>query len=67
MIYDEPDSSLDDMSRKLIIKSMLNNGLTNIVISHQPFEIIDRFDEIWYIENGRLKIYNNSSDFLNRL
>lgn len=66
MIYDEPDSSLDEQSRKCIINDILDNGLTNIVISHHPFRIIDKFDEIWSVENGSIRIYNSSSEYLNK-
>lgn len=66
MIYDDPDSSLDDLSREIIINYILNNGLTNIVISHYPFKIIDKFDQIWSLENGNIRIYNKSSEILNK-
>lgn len=66
MIYDDPDSSSDDLSREIIINNILNNGLTNIVISHYPFKIIDKFDQIWSLENGNIRIYNKSSEILNK-
>lgn len=66
MIYDDPDSSLDDLSREIIINNILNNGLTNIVISHYPFKIIDKLDQIWSLENVNIRIYNKSSEILNK-
>lgn len=65
MIYDEPDSSLDDASREILINDIVSNGLTNVVISHYADKIINKFDEIWCIENGNLKILKNSIDYFN--
>lgn len=60
LILDEPTSSLDNKTEKIIKNNILflKKKMTIIIISHSE-QVIDLCDEIYSIENGTLKLLLN--------
>lgn len=56
LILDEPFSALDEKQFDNSLEQLLALSSALIVVLHQKENVLDRFDHIWQMDNGRLKI-----------
>lgn len=64
-IYDEPEKSLDLMTKSKIFDLLLKDreGI-NIVITHKLDEDLKKFDQIIYINDGLIQTFNSYDTFM---
>lgn len=69
LLLDEPFASLDTGTRqnmqRLFKKLTKKFNITSIFVTHALKEAILMGDEIAYMKNGRLELYNNKNEFIN--
>ena len=69
LLLDEPVNSLDKKSIKIVLNEIMKRkeaGLTTIIISHQVNWIIDYVDEVYKIEDKKIKVQNTDVIKLNK-
>ncbi|MCB0477711.1 MAG: ABC-F family ATP-binding cassette domain-containing protein [Crocinitomicaceae bacterium] len=65
LILDEPTNHLDIQSKNVLKNALQNYAGTFIIVSHDREFLEGLFDEIWEIQDGRLKVhYSGIKEFL---
>lgn len=64
LLLDEPTAALDPRSATALLqqanKFIKENGITSIMITHDPNIALNMGDKIWILENGKIeKVFNN--------
>ena len=63
LIMDEPLVGVDIVQRQIILnylQSLSSRGVTQVITSHYPIEIIPFVDEVIVLVNGKIKLHENS-------
>lgn len=61
ILLDEPTNHLDIQNRASFLRFFKNSNKTFIIISHDDEILEMNFDQIWYIKNSKVEVFNNSS------
>lgn len=64
LVMDEPLVGVDILQRKLIInhlKTLSNRGVTQIITSHYPGELVSFVDHVMMLDEGQMKLLESSA------
>lgn len=67
IIFDEPSANLDYANALFLsklIKQMREKGATVIVADHRFYYLKGLIDRVFFLQNGRLKIFDSEEDFI---